>query len=107
MRSGTSRNAAEACRGQLMVDVAGNGSIRFQVPDVRPGRYRLFVLCPGCALHSAGRTFVPVADFQVTDPSGRHRRPTVRWVPVAAGAIAGLLLVTAAWERGRRSPAVR
>jgi hypothetical protein len=74
-----------------VVEVAGNASIRFQVPDLRPGQYQLFVLCPGCAQNSAGRTLVPVADFEVTDPLGQYRRRTVPWVLVAAGAIAPCL----------------
>jgi hypothetical protein len=78
-----------------VVDVAVNGSIRFQVPDVRPGGYQLFVLYSTVRAEPGREDFVPVADFNVTDPSGRYLRRTVPWVLVAAGAIADLLLVTA------------
>lgn len=73
----------------------------FAASPARPGRFQLFVLCPGCGQNSAGRTFVPVADFKVTDLSGRYGRLTVPWVLMASGLMAALLLGTAVWE-GRR-----
>jgi hypothetical protein len=88
--------------GQLEVDPEGNGSIRFRVPEVRPGTYQLFLLCESCARFSAGRTFIPVADFRVTDPEGRYRRETGPWPLIVAGMMAGLLVLAASWERTRR-----
>jgi hypothetical protein len=86
--------------GQLVVDAEGNGSLGFRVPDIRPGLYQLFVLCRTCAPFSAGRSLISVAEFRVTDPSGRYRRVTVTWILIAGGIMAALVLWTAAWEQG-------
>lgn len=52
--------------GRLVIDAAGNGRIAFVVPQVDPGSYVVMIHCPSCALTSAGRTMLPVADFKVT-----------------------------------------
>ncbi len=64
--------------GELVVDAAGNGRISFRVPHIEPGDYVVVAFCPSCSPSSAGRTMVPLADFQVT-PSP----PATDTVPVA------------------------
>jgi len=52
--------------GQLEVPANGNGTIMFTVPDIEPGAYELMVHCPVCADLSAGRSMLPVGEFEVT-----------------------------------------
>ena len=63
--------------GRQKVDHAGNGKIRFPVPNVPPGDYVTFIHCVPCARYSAGRTLFPggpwPGPFRVVDA-----RPPVR-----------------------------
>ena len=53
--------------GMLVVDEAGNGEIRFEVPEVAPGDYVVMVFCRSCAEFSGGDVMAPVADLRVTE----------------------------------------
>ena len=53
--------------GRLRVDRAGNGRIRFPVPNVPAGAYRAFVHCVPCGPYSAGRTLFQSGSFRVLE----------------------------------------
>lgn len=59
--------------GRLRVDSAGNGRLRFAVPNVPAGNYRAFVRCVACAPYSGGRTLFRSGSFRVLEA-----RPPVR-----------------------------
>src|SRR6266542_4012914 len=75
--------------GILEVDGSGNGTITFVVPDVRPGQYVTFVLCPSCARFSAGRSLLPAGSFSV------HSRasPSTNAIGSSGDSHVGLLLI--------------
>lgn len=50
----------------VIVDSAGNATVRFVVPNVPPGAYEVWVHCEPCGPTSGGRTDLPVAAFTVT-----------------------------------------
>lgn len=50
----------------VIVDSAGNVTVRFVVPNVPPGAYEVWVHCEPCGPTSGGRTDLPVASFTVT-----------------------------------------
>lgn len=52
--------------GDLIVGADGNGRMSFVVPQVDPGDYVVMAFCAACAPTSAGRTMLPIAEFQVT-----------------------------------------
>ena len=57
--------------GRLRVDQAGNGRIRFPVPNVRAGVYRAFVHCVPCGPYSAGRTLFQSGSLRVLSAAAR------------------------------------
>ena len=86
--------------GEMVSDEQGNGALDFPVPDLPPGRYEVRAYCGPCAPYSEGDNFLPVGEFQITDPGGRYK------VGVdLLSMIAGLLLlgvIVLAWVVGRR-----
>ena len=53
--------------GGLRVDRAGNGRLRFAVPNVPAGNYSAFVRCVPCAPYSGGRTLLRSGSFRVVE----------------------------------------
>lgn len=51
--------------GVLEVAPDGNGSGNLTVPEVEAGNYTVFIDCPPCASHSAGRSILPVGELEV------------------------------------------
>jgi len=51
----------------LTVDDAGNARGTFETPDLLPGMYDAWAYCPPCATFSAGRSLLPVGQFEVRE----------------------------------------
>lgn len=66
--------------GELIVDVNGNGSGRFTVPEVRNGDYAVITYCRPCAPSSGGRAILPlgpIPPFRVF--ASPEHQPTRIW----------------------------
>jgi len=91
--------------GRLRVNEAGNGQLRFTVPDVSPGEYTTLTHCVPCAATSAGRELLPTGPFPghfvVLDAAGEDGFPML---PVILGVGAAVVLfgVTGRWALLRR-----
>jgi len=84
--------------GHVIVDERGNGTLRFEVPDVPGGKYTVLMSCMPCAPYSAGRTEVPIGDFRILGlpapgrpPSDETRVPGALIVLAVCALLAGLV----------------
>jgi hypothetical protein len=107
----SSQDSALIRVGKLKVDARGNGRLTFRLPRITRGEYAALILCNPCALHSAGRSLLPVSLGPVLHvssnvaPEPSHVSTTNRWGlfgwiagVLACGAIAAAF-ATAAWRR--------
>lgn len=91
------------------INRAGNGRVRFQVPDVRAGMYSVLAYCRQCKEQSGGRTLLPAGSFEVLDAPERHEEtrgiqlPAWLLLPLTAAALLASGVVLA----GRRSRPAR
>lgn len=54
--------------GHVVVDADGNGTLKFEVPDVPGGKYTVIMSCKPCAPYSAGATEAHLGEFRVLGP---------------------------------------
>ena len=87
--------------GEIVSDAEGNAALDFPVPDLPPGRYEVRAFCQPCAPFSVGDNFLPMGEFQVTDP--RHRYSvSVDLISLVAGlALLGVIVLAAVVGRRR------
>jgi hypothetical protein len=90
--------------GEVVSDAQGAGALDFPVPDLPPGRYEVRAYCPPCAPLSVGDNFLPVGEFQITDPNHRYRL-SVDLVSLVSGLVLLAVIVLAAVVGRRRAAA--
>lgn len=95
------RTSAVTLIGSLRSDAAGNGSLTFRVPNLAPGRYVAVAFCTQCARYSAGRTVVPVGEFEVI-PS-RVPPAGAPWAALVVGLLVMLVVLAATADRPGRA----
>jgi hypothetical protein len=65
--------------GHVVVDGKGNGTLRFEVPEIDGGWYRVIMSCPQCPAYSTAGHHPAVGKLRVLGPKGDAS-------PVGAGA---------------------
>jgi len=88
--------------GRLRVDPQGDGSLRFTVPDVPPGRYTTITHCVPCAAFSGGAEMAPTGPFSGSFTVTRRSDDGFPLLPVLLGAAAAFVGVGAVGWRGRK-----
>lgn len=88
--------SASSPLGELTVDAAGNGELRFTVPDMPAGDYTTLTHCVPCAPFSAGRELLPTGpDQPFVVLEGNTGSSGLPLLPVALGTAGGLGILAA------------
>lgn len=91
--------------GHVIVDARGNGTLKFEVPDVPGGKYTVLMSCHPCAANSAGRIVVPLGDFRVLGPPAPPPAPkSESWLPGALVLSGVIVLGVLVYLRRGRAP---
>jgi hypothetical protein len=92
--------------GRLLVDPKGDGSVRFTVPDVPPGRYTTITHCIPCAAFSGGGEMAPTGPFPGSFIVTQRSDDGFPLLPVLLGAAAALVGAGVVGWRGRKRRSV-
>jgi hypothetical protein len=91
--------------GRLNLDQDGDGSLRFVVPDLPPGRYVTLTQCEPCARFSAGRALLPTGPFGrpfvIAKSEGGSPLP---WIVIGSAAAVAAVGGAAGWRRKQKAP---